>query len=165
MLIADSQCFTPNNRPGVCVDIRACSALVRLLQTRSNDPAAVDFLRNSTCGFKGSIPLVCCDISGPPVVSTTTTERPTPRPTPRPTARPTPRPTPSTTTTEDYEDYDNNENNENGKAKYTLPRGSSCGKTDIQLQKIVGGRPAELGISLSFLTNHSVLYFLVIVIY
>ena len=57
-----SNCVTPNSALGMCIGIRLCPPLLNLLQDKSFDAAAVDFLRRSQCGFEGRDPRVCCPI-------------------------------------------------------------------------------------------------------
>lgn len=53
-------CRTPRNEPGSCVNIKGCPPLLELLKTMRRDPAVVDYLRRSLCGYEGNDPKVCC---------------------------------------------------------------------------------------------------------
>lgn len=55
-----SDCTTPRGAPGLCMRIRECPQLLSLLQARPLRPEAIDFLRQSQCGFDGREPRVCC---------------------------------------------------------------------------------------------------------
>lgn len=51
--------MTPNNLQGDCVNILECQFLLDLIRANAN-AYAISFLQNSTCGFDGIYPLVCC---------------------------------------------------------------------------------------------------------
>lgn len=53
-------CRNPQGQSGACINIRRCPLLLDLLQSNSRNPAAVNFLRSSVCGFEGTDPVVCC---------------------------------------------------------------------------------------------------------
>lgn len=59
-----STCVTPNGANGVCIGIRRCSVLMNILETRPLPPGAVEFLKQSQCGFEGKDPRVCCPTGG-----------------------------------------------------------------------------------------------------
>lgn len=60
-----SGCLTPDSLPGTCKNIRECPPLLRILQSQPLVPAAINFLRQSQCGFVGNNPKVCCPAEGP----------------------------------------------------------------------------------------------------
>ncbi|XP_031825659.1 CLIP domain-containing serine protease HP8-like [Nomia melanderi] len=64
---AGSSCTTPNGAPGTCIGIRQCVPLLNILQMRPLPSEAINFLRQSQCGFAGSNPEVCCPNQGPDV--------------------------------------------------------------------------------------------------
>lgn len=51
-------CLTPNQESARCIPITSCKIIVEAVQTRNQ--TAVNFARDSQCGFDGKIPLVCC---------------------------------------------------------------------------------------------------------
>ncbi|CAG9855116.1 unnamed protein product [Phyllotreta striolata] len=53
-------CYTSRNEYGLCINIRNCEFMIRLLRTRSRDADTVKYLRASTCGYDGNLPMVCC---------------------------------------------------------------------------------------------------------
>ncbi|XP_011312402.1 serine protease easter-like [Fopius arisanus] len=53
-------CRNPNGDVGSCINIRQCTALMNILQSRPLDPQNVRFLQESRCGFEGRDPKVCC---------------------------------------------------------------------------------------------------------
>ncbi|XP_034250616.1 phenoloxidase-activating factor 1-like isoform X2 [Thrips palmi] len=54
-------CQTADKMPGKCIVLHSCAPLYALLQgPRPIDPQVINFLRESTCGFQGSTPKVCC---------------------------------------------------------------------------------------------------------
>lgn len=57
-----SNCASPSGAAGLCIGIRQCPQLLNILQTRPLTPQAMDFLRQSQCGFEGNDPRVCCPI-------------------------------------------------------------------------------------------------------
>lgn len=169
-----SECLTPNNYSGVCVDLRDCNDLLRMLQSRSNEPGVKEFLRSSTCGFVGFNPLVCCRRERPtvppvnfptsatsptsptrptsltiptrsPIASSTSTNAPTT--VSRPTSSSTTT-TISSTTTEAVSPTLSGIPTAHplAGARYSLPRFPNCGITELSSnEKVVGGRPARLG--------------------
>lgn len=60
-------CATPNGANGVCIGIRRCPVLLNILQMQPPPSGAVEFLRQSQCGFEGRDPLVCCPTQRPSV--------------------------------------------------------------------------------------------------
>nr|CAD7428580.1 unnamed protein product [Timema monikensis] len=64
-------CSSPRRRPGTCINLKDCLPLMTLLQQpRPLPPDVVDFLRRSQCGFVGRNPLVCCELSSRPTITT-----------------------------------------------------------------------------------------------
>jgi hypothetical protein len=57
-----NQCRTPNNDFGECLNIRRCPELISILKSVPLNPASVNYLRASQCGYENSGPLVCCPI-------------------------------------------------------------------------------------------------------
>ncbi|XP_066595020.1 ovochymase-like [Prorops nasuta] len=57
-------CTTPDQFPGRCISIRQCEPLLNIIRSQPLRPGAIDFLRQSQCGFQGKNPLVCCTIYG-----------------------------------------------------------------------------------------------------
>lgn len=56
------QCATPDNAAGFCIGLRQCPGLLNILQSRPLKPGAIDFLKQSQCGFDGNDPRVCCPV-------------------------------------------------------------------------------------------------------
>ncbi|CAL7934486.1 unnamed protein product [Xylocopa violacea] len=54
----DEPCTTPKNEPGICIDLEFCNSLTKMLSTQ--DAAASDYLKNSTCRYEGQVPIICC---------------------------------------------------------------------------------------------------------
>ncbi|CAG9862801.1 unnamed protein product [Phyllotreta striolata] len=55
-------CKTPRNQEGECKLITKCQSLFSILQNRPITSEGADFLRQSHCGFEGSLPKVCCPL-------------------------------------------------------------------------------------------------------
>ncbi|CAK9830131.1 Venom serine protease Bi-VSP [Anthophora retusa] len=51
-------CVTPNQQPGICLNIKVCEPLKNLLQTQGM--AAGDYLRKSLCSYENRQAIVCC---------------------------------------------------------------------------------------------------------
>ncbi|XP_043255138.1 melanization protease 1-like [Colletes gigas] len=62
-------CLTPDGVNGVCIGIRQCPPLLNILQMQPLQEEAINFLRQSQCGFDGNTPRVCCLIQYPNVPS------------------------------------------------------------------------------------------------
>ncbi|CAH4029343.1 phenoloxidase-activating enzyme 1-like [Pieris brassicae] len=81
-LIADNafseQCTTPLGRTSNCISLYDCPEHLVAFAQRPLSAFAVNFLRQSQCGFDGSIPIVCCGPLPPHTPATPTTR---PRPT------------------------------------------------------------------------------------
>lgn len=58
----DIECFTPNDLNGVCINIKTCPLLRSLLQNGITNDTVKSFIRNSSCGFEGRVPKVCCPL-------------------------------------------------------------------------------------------------------
>lgn len=58
--LTKSTCFTPQNRSGICIHLQECRELTWLLMNRRQDPKAINYLKNSQCGFERNLPKVCC---------------------------------------------------------------------------------------------------------
>lgn len=56
-------CVNPNNENGSCISIDDCHFIKNMLLYHRNNFTTLDFLRNSTCGYDGKNPKVCCPIS------------------------------------------------------------------------------------------------------
>lgn len=113
-------CQNPQGQPGTCINIRNCAVLLNLLQTESQNPQVVNFLRSSVCGFEGRNPRVCCPtgINGG--------------------------------NTDDSGNAGNNLEGDQGRGEITntvygplYP--PDCGFSNVSLRRIVGGEPAALG--------------------
>lgn len=94
--------------------------LLNLLQSNSQDPAVVNFLRSSVCGFEGRDPRVCCpnNINGGNTGNTGNTG--------------------------------NNLEDDQGRSEITNTvygplHPPDCGFSNVSLRRIVGGEPASLG--------------------
>ncbi|XP_073949688.1 phenoloxidase-activating enzyme 1-like [Choristoneura fumiferana] len=76
---AHSSCVTPLGATSECVSLYDCAPLLASFEQRPLPSHVVSFLRQSSCGFEGYVPQVCC---GPlPAQTSTSTPRPRPRPT------------------------------------------------------------------------------------
>ncbi|XP_072938597.1 phenoloxidase-activating enzyme 1-like [Epargyreus clarus] len=77
---ADSACVTPLGQKSECVSLYSCQPLLTAFEQRPLPSSVVSFLRQSSCGFDGYVPTVCC---GPlPAEQPTTTVRSRPVPPP-----------------------------------------------------------------------------------
>lgn len=110
-------CITPNNQQGVCINILECQFLLDFIRANSNS-YAISFLQNSTCGFDGIYPLVCCPTNPGQTNSNTDS---------------------STTSIVPVTVPDSS-------GKYPIPKGPQCGLSNIVYNnKVVNGDPARLG--------------------
>ncbi|KAJ8673962.1 hypothetical protein QAD02_005224 [Eretmocerus hayati] len=55
-------CRTPRGEGGKCTNLKLCGELLNILTRNPRNPADIDFLRQSQCGFDKTEPLVCCPI-------------------------------------------------------------------------------------------------------
>lgn len=56
-----SECLTPNEKPGTCLELTTCSTLYNLMLMRGKEPAIANYLRKSQCGLThDKTPKVCC---------------------------------------------------------------------------------------------------------
>ncbi|XP_054011033.1 transmembrane protease serine 9-like [Hylaeus anthracinus] len=132
-----SGCVTPNGVNGICIEIRQCQPLLNILQMQPLQPSAVDFLKQSQCGFSGRDPLVCCPNQPPDNI-------PPRRDQPYPTVDPNRNVDPN------FPDPTNNGNidpiNDGANTQYSLVDNpllsNECGK-DLS-QRIFGGERTEL---------------------
>jgi len=62
LLLFLTECRTPNDENGVCIDIRNCTKLISLLQDPNTTESDMILLRNSICGFEGRTSKVCCPL-------------------------------------------------------------------------------------------------------
>ncbi|VVC37364.1 Hypothetical protein CINCED_3A022459 [Cinara cedri] len=117
-------CFTPSDENGICKNIQRCPPLLSLLNNQRRTEAEKTLLRNSFCGYENRDPKVCCPLEnesgsnnrpGNNNLTNKTTQKPVEQP--------------------DYETVSSSK----------LPSQSTCGKTSITHERIVGGMPAELG--------------------
>lgn len=70
---AQESCHTPSKKPGICINLKNCSALFDILiREKPLSESSLNLLRKSQCGFEGKDPKVCCEFQG-----TTITETPT----------------------------------------------------------------------------------------
>ncbi|NP_001155077.1 serine protease 16 precursor [Nasonia vitripennis] len=53
-------CRNPNNEIGECINLKQCPPLIAILTAQPRDPAGIQFLQRSQCGFEGRDPMVCC---------------------------------------------------------------------------------------------------------
>lgn len=74
---AQDRCSTPENNPGLCINIRNCPAVIQLFSIRPVPSDIQNYLRSLQCGFEGRTPKVCC--AREPTVTTSTTEAPRPQ--------------------------------------------------------------------------------------
>ncbi|GLV36630.1 easter [Carabus blaptoides fortunei] len=89
---SNDACYTPRNEPGTCVDLDKCNPLIQILKKRPIPGADLDLLRQSSCGFNGNNPKVCCPSGGivqPPVTQRPVTQPPIVIPTLPPNSGPT----------------------------------------------------------------------------
>lgn len=122
-----TECFTPNDMNGVCINIKRCPYLRNLLETQRKNNTVLAYLRNSACGYEGRDPKVCCPLEDEPIVPTTgvtSTNRPV---------------------TSNNNNNNNNNNGEDQVLSNKLPSQSTCGRTNTSHIRIVGGNPADLG--------------------
>nr|XP_031825640.1 transmembrane protease serine 9-like [Nomia melanderi] len=68
-------CRTPENRNGICINVRTCPRVVALLQQRPLTPDTINYIRSLQCGFDNTTPKVCCEQQDAP---TPVTNPPTP---------------------------------------------------------------------------------------
>lgn len=57
-----SECSTPHNEIGVCMDIKHCKKLRELLENQRHIPSVMAFLKKSFCGHENGITKVCCPL-------------------------------------------------------------------------------------------------------
>lgn len=57
-----SECSTPHNENGVCMDIKHCKKLRELLENQRHIPSVMVFLKKSFCGHEAGITKVCCPL-------------------------------------------------------------------------------------------------------
>jgi len=62
LLLFLTECRTPNDENGVCIDIRNCTKLVLLLRDPNTTESDLTLLRKSICGFEGTTSKVCCPL-------------------------------------------------------------------------------------------------------
>lgn len=55
-----TECNTPNNDEGVCINIKNCPALRGMYGNPNISSSDVVLLKNSSCGHDGEYPKVCC---------------------------------------------------------------------------------------------------------
>ncbi|XP_050420466.1 venom protease-like [Adelges cooleyi] len=58
-----NNCLTNVEDSIECINIMQCSPLLDLLEHKRNNASVVAYLRNSTCGFDGKYPKVCCPLN------------------------------------------------------------------------------------------------------
>lgn len=130
----EDNCRTPNNEPGTCSDLSQCPALQRVRD--------YNFLRRSICGFSRNKPLLCCPLRANRPQQPPPTRRPAvTRGTPEPPRRPTRRPAFQTTSSPITGSV------EDGPRIAGYPRflPQNCGKSNVSVSRIVGGKESELG--------------------
>lgn len=73
------ECVTPLGQTSVCTSIYDCAPLLTAFNQRPLASEAINFLRQSQCGFEGYVPRVCCGPM-PQQPVRPSTQRPTARP-------------------------------------------------------------------------------------
>ncbi|VVC37370.1 Hypothetical protein CINCED_3A019456 [Cinara cedri] len=58
-----TNCSTPSNLDGVCMDLNLCPSLKALSEEQKKNSSVISFLRNSICGFKSKQYKVCCPLA------------------------------------------------------------------------------------------------------
>lgn len=120
-----TECHTPDNGNGVCIDLRICQPLRTLLETRRHVQSVKIRLQKSFCGYTDvTSPKVCC-----PVQSTdaTTSERDE---------------SDNTTTVSSNKTGSNTVHVHTSTA---LPSQNECGNVSVNRDRIIGGVPSVLG--------------------
>lgn len=56
------ECSTPDDKYGICINIRNCPKLRKMLEIRRKNTTVTTFLRNSMCGYDDIDPKVCCQL-------------------------------------------------------------------------------------------------------
>ncbi|KAJ6634877.1 Venom serine protease Bi-VSP [Pseudolycoriella hygida] len=129
-------CYSPDNLPGICINIQNCAFLYRLVQNGDAGPLGSlgAYIKKSLCGYDGYDLLVCCPTQLSPAVTqsipqystqftfsslTSGTTATASTVTPSQTPIPTPTPTPSNS--------------------------MACGVSNFTQTRVVGGGPAKVG--------------------
>lgn len=55
-----TECNTPNNHEGVCINIKNCTVLQAMLENPNKSSSDEIFLKNSLCGHDNEDTNVCC---------------------------------------------------------------------------------------------------------
>lgn len=64
-----TDCITPRNTPGKCVNIHECPAIINSLTNNPLIPELVSFLQKYNCGYEGNMPKVCCENDAGPCMT------------------------------------------------------------------------------------------------
>lgn len=107
--------MTPDLKEGTCIDLKVCHTLRTLLENERHIQSVRVLLQKSLCGFDGTSPQVCC-----------------------------PEEKSDPVTDESLLTYNVGPLN-NSTAQSVFPSKSTCGMSSVQSERIVGGRPADLG--------------------
>lgn len=59
-MLLGPECVTPLGQTSVCSSIYDCAPLLTAFNQRPLSSEAINFLRQSQCGFEGYVPRVCC---------------------------------------------------------------------------------------------------------
>lgn len=110
-----SECYTPDELVGECINIKKCPSLLMLLETQKKNSSTVQFLQNLKCGYDGNEPKLCCALNNESSSGSSTVTILPP------------------TTTEKI----------GLSTKFLFP--STCGRSNSSHTRVVGGAPAELG--------------------
>ncbi|XP_058795516.1 CLIP domain-containing serine protease HP8-like [Phymastichus coffea] len=60
-----NQCYTPTRSIGTCINVKLCAPFISILTSPNRQQSDIQLLRDSQCGYDGSIPKVCCPASVP----------------------------------------------------------------------------------------------------
>ncbi|XP_026316063.1 phenoloxidase-activating enzyme-like [Hyposmocoma kahamanoa] len=58
-----SPCTTPSGGPGKCISLYDCNELLTIVNKPNKSKKEIANLRQSSCGFEGNIPKVCCPVA------------------------------------------------------------------------------------------------------
>uniref|UniRef100_A0A481MQI0 CLIP domain-containing serine protease n=1 Tax=Nipponaphis monzeni TaxID=196483 RepID=A0A481MQI0_9HEMI len=129
---SNDDCFTPNNLNGVCINLLRCPELRKMSETQRKNSTAVNYLKESACGYEGRNPKVCCPLENE-----------------SPSTRPTTGSWNNNNNNNNNNNHNNNNNNNNNNyntvSSNKLPSQNSCGRTNTSHNRIVGGSPSDLG--------------------
>lgn len=72
-----TDCLTPSNLNGVCININLCQSLQTLYKNELQNSSVVSILRDSICGYELKQYKVCCPLTGDMISKTTPASSPT----------------------------------------------------------------------------------------